>query len=135
MLFRSITSKNTTAKLLARNLITSNSLAIILILVIISLLHTESNNIQDPTPPNHHHPKYSHHPYLTHVHAQFITTQARHQLSSLLGTPWIPHDSSFIPSQRRANSIFNTPYHPHPHPYSYDLNLSLATLPARNFEA
>ena len=60
-----------------------------------------------------------------------------HQLSALVGTPWIPpHDSSFIPhtpsrrhQSRRANSIFKTPIHPHPYPYSYDANLSLASLP------
>ena len=70
------------------------------------------------------------------VRAQFIITQAMHQLSALVGTPWTPpHDSSFIhtPSRhhrsRRAISILNTPYHPHPHPYSYDPNLSFATLP------
>ena len=74
--------------------------------------------------------------------AQYIITQAMHQLSSLVGSPWAPpHDSSFTPhtpsrrhQSRRANSVFNTPYHPHPYPYSYDPNFSLATLPPESPE-
>ena len=70
--------------------------------------------------------------------AQFIITQAMHQLTALVSTPWIPpqNSASFIPhtpsrrhQSRRANSIFNTPNHPHPYPYSYNPNLSYATLP------
>ena len=69
--------------------------------------------------------------------AQLIITQAMHRLSALVSTPWMStHDPSFIPhtpsrrdQSRRANSVFNTPYHPHPYPYSYDPNLSIPTLP------
>ena len=64
-----------------------------------------------------------------------------YQLSSLVGSPWTPHDS-YIPhtpsrrhQSRGANPIFNTPYHPHPYPYSYDPNLSLATLPPESPES
>ena len=69
--------------------------------------------------------------------AQLIITQAMHQLSALVSTPWTPPpDSSFIPrtpsprhQSRRADSIFDTPNHSHPYPYSYFPNFSLATPP------
>ena len=67
--------------------------------------------------------------------AQFIITQAMHQLSALtawtppLDSPFILHTPSRHHQSRRADSIFNTPIHTHPYPYSYDPNLSLATSP------
>ena len=120
-----------------------------------NLSHSHHNNFQPAYhyPYPHYHQSYppspqqqqQHHPPRPEMfpppipdpRAQFIITQAMHQLSALVGTPWTPpHDPSFIPhtpsrrhQSRRANSIFNTPYHPHPYPYSYDPNLSHATLP------
>ncbi|RDB14558.1 hypothetical protein Hypma_016226 [Hypsizygus marmoreus] len=74
--------------------------------------------------------------------AQFIISQAMHQLSALVsGGPWTPqvappHSSApHTPSHYRhyrdpASSMYSTPtHHPHPYPYSYDPNISRATLP------
>lgn len=77
------------------------------------------DNFQSPY--HYHRPPEMFAPPIPDPRAQFIITQAMHQLSALVGTPWIPpYDPSFIPhtpsrrhQSRRAYSVFNTPNHPY----------------------
>ncbi|KAF9464168.1 hypothetical protein BDZ94DRAFT_1257174 [Collybia nuda] len=78
--------------------------------------------------------------------AQYIITQAMHQLSALVGGSWAPpgshhrNSTPFTPSHNRhqsraLGSTYSTPTHQHPYPYSYDASLSKGTLPPDSPEA
>ncbi|KAF8185035.1 hypothetical protein K438DRAFT_1974239 [Mycena galopus ATCC 62051] len=70
-------------------------------------------------------------------HAQFIISQAMHQLSTLFTTPWPaqpftpPRHSSATASTSQSTPYFypTTPHHPHAHPYVFDSGASVGTLP------
>ncbi|TFK40655.1 hypothetical protein BDQ12DRAFT_679818 [Crucibulum laeve] len=72
--------------------------------------------------------------------AQFIITQAMHQLSALVaGGPWTsPQGMPHTPSRRhphRGESMYSTPmHHPHPYQYMYDPDFSRATMPPESPE-
>ncbi|KAK0201897.1 hypothetical protein DFS33DRAFT_1489733 [Desarmillaria ectypa] len=90
-------------------------------------------------PPREHGPPYV---PLYDPRAQYIISQAMHQLSALAGS-WsgverhpLPPVSPYTPSRHRgfsgsaSSSMYNTPtQRMHPHPYEFDPNLSRATLP------
>ncbi|KAG5641545.1 hypothetical protein DXG03_004791 [Asterophora parasitica] len=110
---------------------------------------------QPPYPPHHSHKQQMHHHPHPHMYApipdpraQFIITQAMHQLSALVTGAWpapppAPHQvhargsTPFTPSSHHhhyppniPSSVYTTPtHHPHPYPYAYDPDLSRATQP------
>ena len=89
---------------------------------------------QPSYPPHHQSHLY---PPIADPRAQYIISQAMHQLSALVAGPWTPptHGSMpYTPSHRHhpggPGSMYSTPtHHTHPYPYVYDPNLSRATLP------
>ncbi|KAF8237180.1 hypothetical protein L208DRAFT_1389720 [Tricholoma matsutake] len=88
---------------------------------------------QPPYTPRHPPP----HPYppIADLRAQYIISQAMHQLSALVVGPWTPPTHGSIPytpshHHHPGPSMYSTPtQRPYPYPYVYDPNLSRATLP------
>lgn len=87
-----------------------------------------------PYPP---YPPDVHPPIPLQDHAQFIISQAMHQLSTLFTAPWPtqPFTPPRHPSSTASASQFTpysypaTPRHPHTHPYVFDSGASVGTLP------
>ncbi|KAJ7459881.1 hypothetical protein FB451DRAFT_563883 [Mycena latifolia] len=69
------------------------------------------------------------------LRAQFIISQAMHQLSTLYAAPWsaaqpfTPPRRSSASSGTSPHSYPTTPHHPHTHPYVFDSGASRGTLP------
>lgn len=86
--------------------------------------HTQPSNVFSPIPD---------------PRAQFIISQAMHQLSALVGGPWPAPGVPYTPSRRRDQGhqpMYITPtHHPHPYTYAYNPEFSNATAPPDTPEA